>query len=291
MTFPYLGETKDLNELTRKDLGGAFASLTEGFTHYQLGGNDAGIPVVLVHGFSVPSYIYDPTFEFLVNSGFRVLRYDLFGRGYSDRPLVQYDIHLFVRQLKDLLDALKFERVDLVGLSMGGPVTAAFLQKHPSYVRKHVMIDPSGVSPVSLSSLLEVVKIPVIGELLIGLVGNGSLVKGIASDFFNPELVEMFQERYKLQMQYEGFKQAILSSLRNGMLDTFLDIYVKISALKKPTLLFWGENDTTTPFKDHQTLLKLMPQIEFHPIKNCSHLPHYEKAEIVNPILKEFLTS
>jgi pimeloyl-ACP methyl ester carboxylesterase len=54
---------------------------------------------VLIPGFSVPYVIWDPTFEDLVEKGFRVLRYDLFGRGYSDRPDAIYDLELFDRQL------------------------------------------------------------------------------------------------------------------------------------------------------------------------------------------------
>jgi len=45
-----------------------------------------GPAVALVHGFSVPYYVWDPTAPELARAGFRVLRYDLYGRGYSDRP-------------------------------------------------------------------------------------------------------------------------------------------------------------------------------------------------------------
>ena len=68
---------------------------------------------MLIHGFSVPYFIFDPTFNFLTKAGWRVLRYDLFGRGFSDRPHVRYNIDLFVRQLKELLDALNIKRVKL----------------------------------------------------------------------------------------------------------------------------------------------------------------------------------
>lgn len=290
MPFPYLDETKELNETTRKEIGGSFIALPDGVTHYELSGPKDDLAVVLVHGFSTPFFIYDPTFEFLVSSGFRVLRYDLIGRGYSDKPRARYDIHLFVKQLKDLLDALEMTKVDLVGLSMGAPVTAAFIEKYPRYVRRHVLIGPSGAKRVKLARLLEAAKLPLVGELLIALLGSDSMLKGIASDFFDSKLVENFQSKYKIQMQYKGFKGAILSTMRNGMLESFLDPYLKIGVLKKPTLIFWGENDKTTPFEDHQLLLQALPHAEFHPIKNCSHIPHYEKTEIVNPILLEFLS-
>jgi pimeloyl-ACP methyl ester carboxylesterase len=289
MPFPYLDETEELNDTVRAALGGTFVSLPDGVTHYELGGPEDGAPVVLVHGFSVPSFIFDPTFEFLATAGFQVLRYDLIGRGYSDKPNLRYDIHLFTRQLKDLLDALNLTNISLLGLSMGGAITTAFITQHPHYIRKHVLIDPAGVNRVELPPLLKAVKTPILGELLLGLFGSGRMVKGVASDFFDPALVEEFQSKYKIQMRYHGFKRAILSTMRSGILDSQLHLYRQLGALQKPTLLFWGKNDTTTPFKDHTLILEALPHAEFHAIAHCGHIPHYEKPDAVNPILMEFL--
>lgn len=291
MPFPYFDETKALNESTRKEVDGSFIQLSDGITHYQLGGGKNGDAdaVVLVHGFSVPYFIYDPTYEFLSKQGFCVLRYDLFGRGYSDRPNRQYNIHLFVKQLKELLDKLNFKKINLVGLSMGAPITAKFIEEYPEYVSKHILIDPCGAKPIEFSSLLKLVKIPMVGELLIGLFGSGSMVKSIADDLFTPELVAHFQKKYAVQMQYHGFKRAILSSMRNHMLDSFLEVYEQIGKLNKPTLLFWGRQDATVPFEHSELILQAIPHTEFHVIENCGHIPHYEKPNEVNPILLEFL--
>ncbi len=111
--FIYRGETKEIDEKLRASTCGSFIRLSNGFTHYELCGPDSGEAVVLVHGFSVPYFIFDPTFDFLVDSGFRVLRYDLFGRGFSDRPHVKYNMDLFVDQLRELLDSLNLKQVKL----------------------------------------------------------------------------------------------------------------------------------------------------------------------------------
>jgi len=290
MNFPYLDETQELNEATRKQAGGSFITLTGGVTHYELGGPENGTPVVLAHGFSTPYFIFDTTFEFLVNSGFRVLRYDLIGRGYSDRPHVDYNIQLFVRQLKELLDALGLEQINLVGLSMGGPITAAFISQNPERVRRHVLIDPAGATRVALPPMLEALKIPIFGELAFGLFGSVRMVKGIASDMLDQETVAYFQNQYKVQMQFKGFKRAILSTIRNDMLESFYETYLHVGKLQKPTLLFWGINDKTIPFETSKVILQAIPHAEFHAIENCGHIPHYEKPGVVNPILLEFLS-
>jgi pimeloyl-ACP methyl ester carboxylesterase len=290
MSFSYRDETKELNDLTRQEASGSFIQLSDGFTHYELSNPEADHTVVLVHGFSVPYFIYDPTFEFLTGSGFRVLRYDLFGRGFSDRPETRYNIQLFVRQLGDLLDGLHFTRpVVLVGLSTGGPITTAFTALHPERVNKLVLIDPIGAKPLPTSLVLEVATLPLLGETIIGLLGSEGLVKNIASDFFDRDLVEEFQSRYLVQMHYKGFKRAILSTIRNHMLDSFINYYQQVGKMNKPVLLFWGRNDTTVPFKHSNMLRKAIPNVEFHAIEDCGHIPHYEKPEEVNPILLEFL--
>lgn len=269
---------------------GSFITLKDGITQYELGGHKSRETIVLVPGFSVPYFIFDITFDFLVKSGFRVLRYNLFGRGYSDRPGRRYDIRLFVDQLKELLDALNLNRVNLVGLSMGGPITAAFIDQYPQYVCKYVLIGPAGARPIAPSWMLAALKLPGLGELLLGLFGSGNMVKSAASDFFDPQLVEQFQEKYKVQMQFKGFKRAILSTLRHGMLGSFLDVYRRVDQLHKPTLIFWGRQDTTVPFEHSAELTRAMPRAELKVIENCGHIPHYERPADVNPALLNFLS-
>ena len=304
MPFP-LFETKPLDDKARQTAGGSFVQLTDGVTHYELS-NDSPLPegapfgddkgagvretVVLVHGFSVPYFIFDPTFDFLTQNGFATLRYDLFGRGFSDRPRARYNIDLFVKQLADLLDALRFTRpVNLIGLSMGGPIAATFTARHPERIKSLTLIDPAGVRPVSLSPMLKAMKLPGIAEAVFGLVGSESLLKSAAKDFFDPELIGHFLDKYKLQMQYKGFKRAILSSIRNNMLGSFIESYRAVGKMDKPVLLVWGRNDTTVPLAHSRDLLAALPEAELHVIEECGHIPHYEKPNEFNPILLEFL--
>jgi pimeloyl-ACP methyl ester carboxylesterase len=289
MSFSFRDETRELNERTRKEASGSFIQLSDGVTHYELGNPAANETVLLVHGFSVPYFIYDSTFAFLTRAGFRVVRYDLFGRGFSDRPNMEYNIDLFVRQLGELLDALRFSRpVSLVGLSTGGPITAAFTARFPERVSRLILIDPIGAKPLPFMPFLRVAAMPNLGEAILNLVRSEGMPMKIAS-LFNRELVEEFQSRYIVSMQYKGFRRAILSTIRSGMLDSFLDVYECIGRMSKPVLLFWGRNDPTVPLKHSDILRRAMPQTEFHVIENCGHIPHHENPDEVNPILLQFL--
>jgi len=288
-TFPYLGETEELDEAVRARASGSFIQLTDGCTHYELGGPEHGQSVVLVHGFSVPGFIWDPTFDFLTESGFRVLRYDLLGRGYSDRPKVRYDIDTFCKQLEELLDTLGLEQINLLGLSMGGPITASFTVRQPERIRKLGLVDPAGARSVTAVRILKAITTPGYGELAFGLFGRKQMLKGINSDFYDPENIRAFVDKYMVQMKYKGFMRAILSTIRNGVLGDFSSTYRKVGELGIPTALFWGHNDKTVPFDHSKDMLAAIPQAEFHVFENCAHIPHYENPDEFNPILLEFL--
>jgi len=288
-TFPYLGETEELNEAARAGVPGSFVQLSDGCSHYELGGPPDGQPVVLVHGFSVPYFIWDPTFSFLTECGFRVLRYDLFGRGYSDRPRVRYDIDLFCRQLRELLDTLGFERINLIGLSMGGPITASFTVRYQDTVEKLVLVDPAGARPVTFARILKGATSPGFGELAFGLFGSGQMARSVKSDFYDPANIKAFVNQYMLQMKYKGFMRAILSTVRNGMLGDFSSAFRKVGNQGTPTMLLWGRDDKTVPFTHSEDILSAIPQAAFHAFDHCGHLPLYEKPDEVNPLLLEFL--
>jgi len=290
MPFPFRDEIKQLSDEVRITQGGSYIRLPGGVTHYELSNLNEGNTVVLVHGFSVPNFIFDPTFEFLTQSGFRVLRYDLFGRGFSDRPHTRYNMDLFIKQLSDLLDALRFtSHVNLIGLSMGGPITATFTARYPERVKSLTLIDPSGARPISLTPLLRLAKIPVVAETVFGWMGTESMIKSAGNDFYDPKLVDHFIEKYRVQMEYKGFKRALLSSIRNNMLGGFVNSYARVRKMDKPVQLFWGRNDTTVPFEHSADLRAMMPNAKFHVIEDCGHIPHYEKPDEVNPILINFL--
>jgi pimeloyl-ACP methyl ester carboxylesterase len=287
--FPYKGETKHLTPEERSSLPGKFIELSDGVTHYKQGGAEDGSVVVMVHGFAVPMFILDATYKALSQAGFRVLRYDLYGRGFSDRPFMKYDLELFTHQLTDLLERLHiFQPVSLIGLSMGGIISAAFADQFPGSVAKLVLIDPAGL-PLKFSPLIKLLTLPGLGEILFNLVGENNLENGILGSMYDPAYIREFKQRIKPQMRYKGYKRALLSTTRAGFIDRGLETYKRIGRSDLPVLLIWGEEDKTVPFKHSRNLIELIPQMEFHPVPGAGHIPHYEKPEIVNPILIDFL--
>jgi pimeloyl-ACP methyl ester carboxylesterase len=278
-------ELYSLDEAARKNVTGSFIQLSEGITHYELAGPDSGKVVVLVHGFSVPYYIWDSTFVRLTHAGFRVLRYDVFGRGFSDRPDKVYEASLYRQQLSELLAALHISSVHAIaGLSFGGPVTTDFVVHHPSLINKVILVDPQ--YPEAGET-----KFPYpenITRYLMAL-SPDKVVSGQWSDLKYPERFPQWGEQYKVQMKYKGFRNALMSTrFHYGTSEKIRATYQKLDSLHKPVLLIWGKEDITTPFSSSDSLRKIL-RTEFMPVEDAAHLPHMEKAKQVNERIIAFL--
>ena len=278
-------EWRPLDAAARAAAPGAHVQLGEGSVHYQQAGPADGPPVLLVHGFSVPSYIYDPTFDALAAAGHRVIRYDLYGRGSSDRPRGAYDIARYTRQIDELLDALGVAGpVDLVGLSMGGVITASYAAEHPARVRRLVLIDP-----MATAREIGPLRWPLLGEYLFRVAVLPGMAAGQASDFVHPERFPDWSERYRPQRRHFGFGRAILSTLREVATRDPLPAYRAVGAQQQPVLLVWGEQDQTVPYALSAAVREALGPHEFLAVADAGHLPHLERPERVEPALLEFL--
>jgi len=274
-----------LNDETRRDLPGDFIRLSDGLTHFEIAGPDDGDVVILVHGFSVPYYIWDTTFAALADAGFRVLRYDIYGRGYSDRPDTDYDSALFLRQIDELIDRLQLDTpVNLVGLSMGGAVVMHYASAHPARVRQIVVLDPAheaGDAPPVPEA---------IGSYVLAISMIPELADGQLTDFLYPENYPDWVERYRVQMQYRGFRRAIISTLYHFATEDHLAAFGKVQDLGIPVQLIWGVEDQTVSIAGAEKVRRVL-DVDFVPVEDAGHLPHIEKAGLVNPAIVRFLSS
>lgn len=290
VNYSFKSEVAELNMQTRTGLPGEFIELEDGVVHYELRDSASNSQTtIFVHGFSVPYYIWDPTVTALSNAGLRTLRYDLYGRGYSDRPKTTYNLNLFERQLYNLVEQLHLDiPVNLVGISMRGSIVAHFAVHHREMVQRLCLIDPAGFSTVK-SMPMSLIKAPLIGEILLDIFGEKVFVSGLSNDFYQPHLFPEYQQKYLDQMKYRGFKQALLSTIRQKVAEDQTHIYQQLRSLDIPMLVFWGKYDKTFPITTVDMVRTILPSVEIHIIDEAGHVPHYEQPDRVNPILISFL--
>ena len=293
--FTFNQEKQTINERVRESAPGDFVQLSNGFVHYERTGPGDGELVVLVPGFSVPYYLWDPTVQGLVSEGYQVIRYDLYGRGYSDRPDAEYDLDFFVHQLSELTTTLApGVPFHLIGLSMGGPIAASFAHQNPEQILSVSLIAPEVLledrSPTVSEDEIFPMNVPLLGELIVGVyLVPFHLPQSQVDDFYQPERFPDWEEKYREQIQYKGFQRAILSTIRNLVKMNPLEEYEKLHQTGLPTLLIWGKEDQSISYEAIVRLLQIIPETEVLFVEQTAHLPHYEKAEWVNTEILKFL--
>ncbi len=281
-------EQRDLDAAARATVAGQFVRLSDGVTHYNVTGPESGRTVVLVHGFSVPLYIWDSTVTALSASGYRVVRYDVYGRGLSDRPDVAYDGPLYVRQINELLDSLRIATpVDLMGLSFGGFVTGHYVAAHPDRVRSLTLIDPVASSP-EMPALLSW---PVVGAWVWQVTQVPGMADNQVSDFLHPEHFPGWPELYRPQMRFRGFGRALLRSALISSRTNYDSLYAGVRRTGVPVLLVWGRQDQTVAFELSDVVRRAIPTLEFFPVDSAGHLPHMEQSSRVHDRMKDFLVA
>lgn len=287
-------EKETLNDTSRAGLTGSFIRLSDGIVHYEYDAEGHGPVVVLIHGNAAPMRGWDHVAPELYGAGFRVLRFDVFGHGYSDRPaLRRYDRELYDRQVLELLDALDIqEPVMMAGTSQGGAVAAYFGALHPERVSRIAFLAPlfDTYSGARLSSLL---KAPLIGEYLIALLGDRMILDPSAG-FADPKSpdsatrIETLVAALDDQLRFKGKKRAVLANIRGNALSNATESYRRLAPDGLPCLLTWGNRDRSIGRASMEALRELMPRLEYHELEGAAHLAHVEYPDKVNPLLIEF---
>lgn len=284
-------EKQELNTESRSQLEGSFIELSDGITHYELKGEAKAKTIILVHGNAAPYFTWDYNFDVLVNAGFRVLRYDIYGHGFSDRPNLEvYNRDLYDRQMVELLDALEInEPVCLVGTSQGGSICAYFTAQHPNRVNKIAFLSPL-FDEFEGKGMAALMRRKGIGEYLMNLFGDKFLTNP-SNVLFSDDKKQELEVKLKKQATYKGKKRAVLANMRGDSLSDATVYYKQIKEIGIPVLLTWGENDKSISYESMERLCELMPTIQYYQIKDASHLGHYEFSNEINPILINFFTN
>lgn len=282
-------DRKVIDDQIRSSVTGSFIKLSNGTVHYELGGPEDGKQVVLVCGLVTPLFGWDKTFKALADDGYRVLRFDLYGRGFSDRPDMKYTPDVFVHQLHELMLALKLKKkITLVGWSMGGAISMFYSSKYPEKISKLVLVASAGFPP-KLPLAFKLLTVPVFGKWLMSKFGEKSIFKGLRGHFSDPDAYPDYYKNSTIQMQYKGFKRTLLSTMINFPFNQLSPLVAKIGKLPIPVLLIWGKKDDITPYDSVTQFKEAIPHAQLLDFKEAKHAVHYEYYKQVNEEIIAFL--
>ena len=249
--------------------------------------------IVLVHGFATPSFVWNGIIEDLLSTGRRVLSYDHFGRGYSDRPKEKYSINFYVDTLEELLTSIKVsEDLHLIGYSMGGPISALFSHRNKRKIKTLNLIAPAGYIPEPHWAM-KLFIMPIVGDYFFKafplIYKNISASETEHSD--DPKAIgkEEFENYFLQQTLYRGFTDSLLSTARNFNMTDSSEAFKKIGLDRINTQVIWGTHDGICPISGFEKLKLDIPEIIFKEIKDGTHDITYRQPSEVGKYLSDFI--
>jgi 2-hydroxy-6-oxonona-2,4-dienedioate hydrolase len=232
-----------------------------------------GPPMLMVHG-AGGGYDQGETFAKLFGGNYRWIAPSRFGFLGQTTP-EGADSNQQADTYACLLDALGIERVGVVGVSMGGPSSLLFAQRHPERTDSLVLISAASHAnpprPALIAALFNVfLHDPVFWSMARYSPGGLLVALGVP-----PEIQKELSPQDTERLQH--FLESIvpMGARRQGqLLEQHMSEYdaEQIRDIQAPTLVFHARDDTLVAFEQGEYSAGKIPGAMFIPIEKGGHL-------------------
>jgi pimeloyl-ACP methyl ester carboxylesterase len=254
-------------------------------------GSETTHPVVLVHGLGGCWQNWLENIPRLAAEGRRVIALDLPGAGFSEMPREEISISGYGRCVNALCDELDVGEVVLVGNSMGGFVAAETAIQFPERVERLALLAAAGITTT------DILRGPVMaGSRLFAAIAARAAA---SSDRLvtRPRLrIPMFGviARYPQLIPADMLHEMTQGSGRDGFVPALrailhYDFRDRLTEIRCPTLIIWGEDDMLVPNRDAGEFERLIPDSRKVVLEDTGHVAMIERPQTVNDLLVEFL--
>jgi len=252
-------------------------------TTYVRQGN-GGTPILLLHGFDSSVFEFRRLIPLLAAKN-ETWTVDLLGFGFTERlagisvstTVIKTHFYYFWKTLID-------EPVILVGASMGGAAAIDFTLSYPEAVKKLVLIDGAGYkAPPNMGRFM----VPPLGNLATAFLRNPKVRQRISINaYHDPSFASLdAQLCAALHLKSQGWQQALIAFTKSGGYQSFGE---KLSEIKQPTLILWGESDRILGTRDAHKFKEAIAHSRLIWIKDCGHVPHLEQPQVTAKHILEF---
>jgi pimeloyl-ACP methyl ester carboxylesterase len=257
-----------------------------------------GPVLLLVHGMAGSAVTWRHVMPALAER-FTVLAPDLLGQGQSDKPRGEYSLGAHANTLRDLMDALGYERATVIGQSLGGGVAMQFAYQFPERCERLVLVDSGGLGR-EVTFYLRMLTMPGFESVFPlfcapWLRDAGSRVArwlGRAGVRSTPAREEIWRSYASLADARS--RRAFFRSLRDviDFRGQALSALGRLHhAAKLPTLIVWGARDPFIPVSHAVAAHHAIPGSRLEIFEGVAHYPHCEAPERFVEVLVDFIAS
>lgn len=235
-------------------------------------------PLVFVHGWAASHKFWKYALT-AFSPRWRVIAPDLPGFGISEKPARDYSVEGLASWLGKFLDAMKLDRVTLVGHSMGGTIALLYALQAPQRLEKLAVVNPVILGSTAFTSRTKLCMVPGLRSLLYLLSRVGPIRRWVARDF---TLVGKLDDDLAKDIT-RGTHASTFDSLRSV---ASADLRGKLSSLAVPTLSMGTDKDLLVA-PDQYAMVPAQRKVS---IPDTGHIPMIERPAEFNRILNEFLS-
>jgi len=249
--------------------------------NYELTGPKGAPVVMLSHSLACSLVMWQPQMAVL-ESAFRVLRFDTRGHGDSDAPPGAYSLEQLAADAVGLLDALKIKTVHFVGLSMGGMIGQCLALDYSDRLKSLALCDTAAIMPAETQPIWQQ-RIDAAGET-----GMAGQVDETLERWFRPEFLQLNPP------EVDMIRRQILATPPAGYIGCCeairrLNYLERLAAIGLPTLIMVGEEDPGTPVAASEAMHACISGSKLVILPEARHLSNIEQAEAFNTALMDFL--
>ena len=241
-----------------------------------------GNPVILLHGFGEDSSVWDQQVAFLKNN-YQLITPDIPGSGASE---LTDDVSMegIGEIVKQIADAEELEDFVLIGHSMGGYATLAFVEKYTSLLKAFGLFHSSAYADNEEKIATRKKGIDFIKEH-----GANEFIKTSAPNLFSDNTKENDPAVLKdFIKNLPDFSKPALIAYYEAMIAR-PDRTELLSQTKLPVMFIIGEHDKAVPFEDSLKQSSLPATSHITILNNSGHMGMLEETEKSNQALQEFL--
>ena len=250
--------------------------------HYQEFGERSNPTLILIHGFTASTFVWQTVAPMLAEESFHVIAVDLLGFGFSDKPAwFEYSIVSQARMIERFMDRLGIGRAVLVGSSYGGAVASTVALDYPERVEKLVLVSAVINDEAKNNRLLKLTAMRGVGEIVspflldskrflryrmrrtIAPINHHLITKERIASVGNP-------------LRAKNAHHSVLTSARKWDANR---IEEDAHLIHHPTLLIWGEDDNVIPVRNGEKLYDSILNSRLVVLKDCGHVPPEENPE------------
>jgi pimeloyl-ACP methyl ester carboxylesterase len=237
-------------------------------------------PIVFVHGVGLNNEIWKPQIDFFKE--YNTLAYDLLGHGKTPLKKLKVTFNDFSRQLLNLIDELKFDKIHLVGFSLGSLIARDFASKHSD--RLCSLIIHASIYKRTEDQRRVIINRFNVAKLNRPTSKRSSIIRWLSEDYIskNPKIYNELYSTLENNNNKNFLKSYELFSHYNDDDDMIKKINVN-------TLITTGEHDVRSTPKMGRNLNKVIKNSRFEEIKKGKHLCSIECADDVNITFKKFI--